>query len=700
MKTLFLLGFVIVSLLCFTSNTLAADGWASVSDTNGTPYNVTGGADGATVTVTTTAAFKSYATSTSPYVIQVSGTIDLSAESNYRVNVKSNKTIIGIGTSPTIYGSLNISNVSNVIISHLNINFDADQGSDNPSTDGITIQNGSHNIWVDHCSIYNSPDGLLDIGGASDFVTVSWCKFYYETGIYNTLHHFTNLIGSADEDTGDIGKLHITFHHNWWASLCRERMPRVRYGQVHIYNNYYGDLAIGSGYCIGVGCGSRIRVESNYFDDVPNPWKNYYSDYPLFPAGEIGWNTGNVFYSCSVPTWAINNYATIFTPPYSYTLDTGSNVKTIVMGGAGMVNDTTPPEPNQMTFATVPYAASATSVTMVATTASDLSSVEYYFACTAGGGHDSGWQLSPSYTDTGLTPSTSYTYKVKAHDLSINHNETGWSDTASATTLRFDCSPSLVSDLDEDCQVTLADYVILANEWLRPRLETELIVNGTFDSELAPWQDVNAIGAIGIMTATFDGSIGLPPGSAALDANASTTAVNHHRFYQAFPVTIGSKYMLSGKWSGSLADPAYSSWNDWIEVYIGFNSTATPSSWGSKMYRKLFRGVGNSGNINFAPDSNGTWEWEDITDSQNTNPAPPEDNIFTASQNYMVVAFNLGGQSGTGLVYLNLDNIKVVECLVSPADLNKDCELNLLDLAQFALDWLGCNRIPSGECRQ
>jgi hypothetical protein len=368
----------------------------------------------------------------------------------------------------------------------------------------------------------------------------------------------------------------------------------------------------------------------------------------------------------------------------------------------GTTTDTTPPNPDPMTWASEPNAIDSNTITMTATTATDASGsgVQYYFTNVTDPNHDSGWQDSTIYTDTDLNNNTIYTYKVKACDNSFNHNMTADSNDANVSTLRFDCSQTPVSDLDEDCQVTLADYVILANEWLRPRLETELIVNGTFDSELAPWQDVNAIGAIGIMTATFDGSIGLPPGSAALDANASTTAVNHHRFYQAFPVTIGSKYMLSGKWSGSLADPAYSSWNDWIEVYIGFNSTATPSSWGSKMYRKLFRGVGNSGNINFAPDSNGTWEWEDITDSQNTNPAPPEDNIFTASQNYMVVAFNLGGQSGTGLVYLNLDNIKVVECLVSPADLNKDCELNLLDLAQFALDWLGCNRIPSGECWQ
>ena len=43
---------------------------------------------------------------------------------------------------------------------------------------------------------------------------------------------------------------------------------------------------------------------------------------------------------------------------------------------------------------------------MEAATAFDSSGVEYYFECTAGGGHDSGWQDSVTYQDTGLQPDT------------------------------------------------------------------------------------------------------------------------------------------------------------------------------------------------------------------------------------------------------------------------------------------------------
>ena len=96
--------------------------------------------------------------------------------------------------------------------------------------------------------------------------------------------------------------------------------------------------------------------------------------------------------------------------------------------------EATPPSPDPMTWATVPYATGSTSIAMVATTATDASGVEYFFDCTTTGGHDSVWQDNTSYTDTGLSPSTQYCYKVQARDKSLNQNATGWSTTQCATT--------------------------------------------------------------------------------------------------------------------------------------------------------------------------------------------------------------------------------------------------------------------------
>ncbi len=97
--------------------------------------------------------------------------------------------------------------------------------------------------------------------------------------------------------------------------------------------------------------------------------------------------------------------------------------------------DTDPPTPDPMTWAVPPFATGSTSISMTAATAADISGVEYFFDCAAGGGHNSGWQDSPTYEDTGLTPDTQYTYTVKACDKSDNRNETGVSDSRSAFTL-------------------------------------------------------------------------------------------------------------------------------------------------------------------------------------------------------------------------------------------------------------------------
>jgi subtilisin family serine protease len=115
--------------------------------------------------------------------------------------------------------------------------------------------------------------------------------------------------------------------------------------------------------------------------------------------------------------------------------DPDAHWERIGWAGPRAVPDTNPPTPNPMTWATPPYATGTISIAMVATTAFDLSGMEYYFACTAGGGHDSGWQASTIYEDTGLTPGTQYTYTVTARDKSVNQNATAPSTAESATTL-------------------------------------------------------------------------------------------------------------------------------------------------------------------------------------------------------------------------------------------------------------------------
>lgn len=106
----------------------------------------------------------------------------------------------------------------------------------------------------------------------------------------------------------------------------------------------------------------------------------------------------------------------------------------LAVGGGG--GDVTPPTPNPMTFSSAPASAGSSSISMTASTATDAASppVAYFFHETSGfsGGSDSGWQSSPSYTDTGLFGSTTYSYQVKARDAALN--ETAYSSIQSATT--------------------------------------------------------------------------------------------------------------------------------------------------------------------------------------------------------------------------------------------------------------------------
>jgi DNA-binding sugar fermentation-stimulating protein len=114
--------------------------------------------------------------------------------------------------------------------------------------------------------------------------------------------------------------------------------------------------------------------------------------------------------------------------------------------------DSEPPTPDPMTWTTQPNSTGTDSVSMTAATASDVSGVEYYFECVSGGGNDSDWQDSAAYSDTGLSPETEYSYRVKARDKSNQFNETGWSGIVSVITEAVPGVP------DDTVTVVTAEY--------------------------------------------------------------------------------------------------------------------------------------------------------------------------------------------------------------------------------------------------
>lgn len=205
------------------------------------------------------------------------------------VKVPSNTTLIGAGKSAgLVNANLLLKGADNVIIRNLAIETprdaypqwdpkDGPAGHWNSEYDGITIDNSRH-VWVDHVAISDGRytddqngvengqevqrhDGALDIKKASDFITVSWSVF--------RLHDKNNLIGHSDKATADAGHLRITFHHNLFDNVT-QRAPRVRYGQVHLYNNVHvgsrSHAVYPHQYSHGVGVGASLISAANVFD--------------------------------------------------------------------------------------------------------------------------------------------------------------------------------------------------------------------------------------------------------------------------------------------------------------------------------------------------------------------------------------------------------------------------------------------------
>jgi pectate lyase len=293
--------------------------------------------------VTTLAALQSAAKGTTAAVIYVKGVLAAGA-----VSVGSNKTIAGL-CGAEIHGHVEMSGSVNVIIRNIKIvgygvgdctldpTYDSTVGCSS-GQDAISLQKNAHNVWFDHCDISDGTDGNLDITNAADFVTVSWTKFHYTPRTDNSGsdstgasgHRFSNLVGGSDNSSGDVGKLNITWHHNWWADNVVERQPRVRYGKNHILNNLFTSTA--SNYCVRAGMDAQILVENNAFVGVKNPQQ-------FNSTADQGTSTitaqGNL-YSGTSGTQSTGGSGTPFTtPPYAYTPDATAGLQAAIQSGAG-----------------------------------------------------------------------------------------------------------------------------------------------------------------------------------------------------------------------------------------------------------------------------------------------------------------------------------------------------------------------------
>jgi pectate lyase len=335
----YLAGLLFAASLRAATPTEAPMGWASA---NG---GTTGGAGGSEVTVSTMADLQKYAKMTGKYVIWVKGTMGSYGTrgdgNGDRVALSDDKTILGL-PGAHVKGGFDLDNVKNVIIRNLVVEgpgaVDNDGGTAGEGRhDAISVVNESKNIWFDHLSVMDGEDGNTDITKASDFVTISWTKFTYTdksypSGTSGMSHRYCNLLGGSDTEkssggAASDGKLSVTFYKTWWGTGVAERMPRVRFGKVHVANCLFNSADKGQGHCVRAAFKADVLVESNVFIGQKKPIDLFDNDFTAITA------KNNAFTDCTGNT---AGSGTAFTPPYALALGaTATLEKEITDAAAG-----------------------------------------------------------------------------------------------------------------------------------------------------------------------------------------------------------------------------------------------------------------------------------------------------------------------------------------------------------------------------
>jgi pectate lyase len=204
------------------------------------------------------------------------------------IQPKSGLTIFSANGSTIRHATFNLKNASNIIVRNLKFDemWEWDESTkgayDRNDWDFMDFGNGGgvlSNVWVDHCTFTKAYDGVGDIKGGANHITLSWNKYTGDDGatnpnsfvwqqinalesnkasyaMYNSLrtssgfsttdivtiiqgHDKTHLIG-ATSFAADNSNLWVTLHHQWFINPW-DRLPRLRSGNVHDYNLYVDD---------------------------------------------------------------------------------------------------------------------------------------------------------------------------------------------------------------------------------------------------------------------------------------------------------------------------------------------------------------------------------------------------------------------------------------------------------------------------
>ena len=170
--------------------------------------------------------------------------------------------------------------------------------------DGISLDTDNSNIWIHHTDQFYGKhgsgdhakgDGAIDVKSDSKYVTVSYNRFW-DTGK-------SNMFGMKSES----GPNWISYDHNWFDH-SDSRHPRVRTMSVHVWNNYFDNVAK---YGVGATSGSSVFVENNYFLKTKKPILSSQQGTDALGSGTFSGENGGMIK-------AFGNYFDKTAPHFSY----------------------------------------------------------------------------------------------------------------------------------------------------------------------------------------------------------------------------------------------------------------------------------------------------------------------------------------------------------------------------------------------
>ena len=202
------------------------------------------------------------------FSITITNTGGCQAEFDAATDVGPHKCVFRGGRWNTEYDSISVMNAEAVWIDH-NSFTDANPALEEPRVDTMfpPVFAAPFNEATQKTAHH---DGHVDVTLLATKVTISNNHFQR--------HDKGNLLGGSDVANlvpgYGPGQIDVTFHDNYYQNMI-QRMPRVRFGRVHVYNNVFDANRLANAeYRLGdtwaTGTAAKLVTENNLFDILNN----------------------------------------------------------------------------------------------------------------------------------------------------------------------------------------------------------------------------------------------------------------------------------------------------------------------------------------------------------------------------------------------------------------------------------------------